>query len=158
MHTLTAASGGVLVAILVACQRPAVLSTQDRAALHRLDSAYVEAWLRDDTAAVLATLAPDAVLMPAGVREVAGDSAIRRFWWPRDGSRTRITAYQSSIDEIEGVAPFAYIRGRGMMTFTYEKDTVRLQQTTRNMTLTVAARQPDGTWRIRRRMWGTVLR
>jgi ketosteroid isomerase-like protein len=158
MRTLIAATAAGLVAILGACQRPAALSAEDRAALHRLDSAYVQAWLRDDTVAVLATLAPDAVLMPAGVGPLRGDSAIRHFWWPRDGSRTRVTAYQSSIDEIDGAPPLAYIRGVGTMAFTYEKDTVRLQQTSRNMALTIAAKQPDGTWRIRRRMWGNVSR
>jgi ketosteroid isomerase-like protein len=145
-----------LVATVVSCGRPSTLSPGDRAALHLLDSAYVKAWLQDDTAAVLATLAPDAVLMPAGVGPLQGDSAIRSFWWPRDGSRTRITAYQSTVDEIDGTPTLAYMRGTGTMSFRYEKDTVRMQQTSRNMTLTVAARQPDGSWRIRRRMWGTV--
>ena len=145
-----------LVLVLVACRSSAALSAADRAALHRLDSAYVRAWLRDDTAAVMATLAPDALLMPAGVRPIAGHSAIRAFWWPRDGSRARISAYTTSIDEIEGTSALAYVRGRGTMTFTYVKDTVRLEQTTRSMTLTIAARQPDGTWRIRRRMWAAM--
>jgi ketosteroid isomerase-like protein len=158
MQTSPGVAAAVLVATLAGCGRSSALSPQDRAALHRLDSAYVQAWLRDDTAAVMATLSPDAVLMPAGVGPLQGDSAIRRFWWPRDGSRTRITAYQSSIDEIDGAPPLAYMRGSGTMSFSYEKDTVRLQQTIRNMTLTVAARQADGTWRVRRRMWGNVSR
>lgn len=153
-----AITAALLVAIVDACGRPTTLSSQDRIALHRLDSAYVDAWLRDDTAAVLATLAPDVVLMPAGVGPLRGDSAIRAFWWPHDGSRTRVTAYQSTIDEIDGTPELAYIRGTGAMSFTYQKDTVRIQQTSRNMTLTIAARRPDGSWRIRRRMWGNVAR
>jgi hypothetical protein len=96
--------------------------------------------------------------MPAGVRPLQGDSAIRSFWWPRDGSRTRITAYQSTVDEVDGTPALAYMRGRGTMSFTYEKDTLRIQQTSRNMVLTVAARQRDGSWRILRRMWGSVAR
>jgi ketosteroid isomerase-like protein len=158
MRPPIAATAAILVASIVACRRPANLSPEDRAALHRLDSVYVQAWLRDDTAAVLATLAPDAVLMPAGVRPLQGDSAIRSFWWPRDGSRTRITAYRSIVDEIDGAPALAYMRGRGTMSFTYEKDTVRIQQTSSNMTLTIARRQPDGSWRILRRMWGNVSR
>jgi ketosteroid isomerase-like protein len=148
----------VLAAGLAACGHNAGISSEDRAALHRLDSAYVLAWLADDTAAVLGTLTPDAVLMPAGVGPVVGDSAIKSYWWPRDGSRTRITAYQSTIDEIDGTSTLAYMRGTGSMTFTYQKDTTRVQQTTRNMALTVATRQPDGLWRIHRRMWGNVSR
>ncbi len=146
----------LMVASFSACERPTTLGPEDRAASHRLDSAFVRAWLQDDTAAVLATLTPDVVLMPAGQRPLQGDSAIRAFWWPKDGSRTRITDFQYTVDEMDGTPTLAYVRGHGSLSFTYEKDTVRLQQTSRNMVLTVAAKQDDGSWRIRQRMWGTL--
>jgi uncharacterized protein (TIGR02246 family) len=121
-----------------------------------VDHPYVEAWLADDTAAVLATLTPDAVLMPAGVRPLATQEAIREFWWPHDGSRTRVTQYTTTIDEIGGTQELAYMRGTGRLSFVYEKDTLRFEQTNQNMTLTVLARAADGRWRIRRRMWGPM--
>jgi uncharacterized protein (TIGR02246 family) len=158
MRAFFAVAAAALVADVAACRPPSTLSAEDRAALRRLDSTYVRAWLADDTAAVLATLAPDAVLMPAGVGPLQGDSAIRSFWWPRDGSRTRVIAYHSTIDEMGGAPTLAYIRSTGDMTFTYQKDTVRIQRTTRSMTLTIATRQTDGSWRIHRRMWGNVVR
>jgi ketosteroid isomerase-like protein len=96
--------------------------------------------------------------MPAGDGPLEGHEAIRRFWWPTDGSRTRVTAYRSTVDEIDGSDDLAYVRGTGDMTFIYEKDTVRTEQTSRSMMLTVVARQPDGRWLIRRRMWGNVAR
>jgi uncharacterized protein (TIGR02246 family) len=140
---------------LLACGSSAGLSMADRAAIRGLDSAYVDAWLRDDTAAVLATLASDAVLMPAGQLPLT-DSAIRNFWWPRDGSRTRVTAYTTTIDDIAGAGDLAYVRGTGVLAFTYEKDGVRSEITSRNMTLTIATRGSDGRWRIARRMWGPL--
>ena len=149
--TIALAGGGCATAAPLAS-----LSRADVAAIRALDSAYVAAWLRDDTAAVLATLAPDAVLMPAGARPVAGHEAIRRFWWPSDGSRTRVTAYRTTVDEVSGAGALAYVRGTGTLSFTYERDTVRMEQTSRTMTLTVVARQPDGSWRIHRRMWGNL--
>lgn len=145
--------------LLSACgsgQGTAPLTEADSAALRAVDRAYVEAWLADDTAAVLATLAPDAVLMPAGARPLATPEAIREFWWPRDGSRTRVTGYTTTIDEIGGTRDLAYMRGTGQLSFVYEKDTLRLEQTNRNMTLTLLARAADGGWRIRRRMWGPM--
>jgi uncharacterized protein (TIGR02246 family) len=146
----------VLLLAMTACSAPAALTAEDRAAIRALDSAYVDAWLRDDTAAVMATLAPDAVLMPAGIRPLQGDSAIRAFWWPTDGSRTRVTQYATTVDEIGGSPPFAFVRGTGALSFIYEKDTTRLEQTSRNMTLTLVAKQADGDWRISRRMWGPL--
>jgi len=111
---------------------------------------------RDDTAAVLATLTPDAILMPAGQRPLTDLAAIRAFWWPTDGSRTRITAYTTTIDELSGSANWAFVRGTGQLASTYEKDTVRTQVASRNMTLTVVPRGADGRWRIARRMWGAL--
>lgn len=150
------ACGAVLAG--AACAVPDALGDEDRQAIRALDAEYVNAWLRDDTAAVMATLAPGAILMPAGVRPLEGDSAIRSFWWPRDGSRTRILAYETTIDEIAGGDSLAFVRGTGTLRFVYEKDTTRLEQASRNMTLTVVARQPDGSWRIHRRMWGPLSR
>lgn len=130
------------------------LTEADRTAIRALDSLYVNAWLRDDTTAVLATLAPDAVLMPAGQRPLGGLDAIRNFWWPTDGSSTRVTAYTTTIDEIGGTRDLAYVRGTGQISFTYTKDTVSSDITSRSMTLTVVEPGPDGRWRIVQRMWG----
>ena len=146
----------VLAGTSLGCANRGGLSDADRTAIHQLDSSYVQAWLRDDTAAVLATLAPDAVLMPAGQRPLTGADAIRAFWWPTDGSRTHITAYTTTIDEIGGGPDVAYARGTGQLSFTYEKDSTSSQVTSRNMTLTIVTRGPDGGWRIARRMWGPV--
>jgi len=141
---------------VLACGGGAGLSDADRTAIQQLDSAYVGAWLRDDTAAVLATLAPDAVLMPAGQRPLTDLESIRAFWWPADGSRTRITAYTTTVDEIGGGPDLAYARGTGQLAFIYEKDTVRMQLASRNMTLMIVRRGTDGRWRIARRMWGPL--
>ena len=56
------------------------LSERDRAAILALDTAFVQAWLRDDTAGVLALFHPDAVLLPPGGRPVEGVRAIRAYW------------------------------------------------------------------------------
>jgi uncharacterized protein (TIGR02246 family) len=142
----------MLTAVGIACSSG--LSNTDRSAIHRLDSAYVSAWLRDDTAAVLATLAADAVLMPAGQRPLTDLTGIRAFWWPTDGSSTRITEYTTTVDEIGGGPDLAFVRGTGQLSFVYEKDGTRSDVTSRNMTLTLVRRDDDGQWRITRRMWG----
>jgi ketosteroid isomerase-like protein len=67
-----------------------------------------------------------------------------------------VTQYTTTIDEIAGTQDFAYMRGTGRLSFVYEKDTLHLEQTNQNMTLTVLARAADGRWRIRRRMWGQM--
>ncbi len=132
------------------------LAEADRAAIRALDGEYVRAWLADDTAGVMATLAADAVLMPANVRPLQGDSAIRAFWWPADGSRTSITSYETTVDEIDGAGGLAYVRGTGQMAFDYQKDAARTSHRSETMTLTVVRKQEDGRWKIARRMWGPL--
>ena len=81
-------------------------TVDDERAIRHVDSAYVAAWLRDDTAAVLQTLAPDVVLMPAGQRPLATPNDIRAFWWPGDGTHTKILAFdRSTRSEVMATSP-----------------------------------------------------
>lgn len=142
---------------MLACSPAATksFSPADERAIRLVDSLYVAAWLRDDTAAVLRTLAPDAVLMPAGQRPLATPNDIRAFWWPGDGSRTKILTFHRVIDEMAGDANLAWVRGTDTLTFTYDKGQAHSQLASRSMTLAVWRRQRDGSWRISRMMWGT---
>ena len=48
--------------------------------MRALEERYRTAWLANDSAAVMATLASDAVLMPGGEEPLTGGAAIRAFW------------------------------------------------------------------------------
>ena len=129
-------------------------SAEDERAIRALDSLFVEAWLRDDTTAGMGTLAPDAVLMPAGQGPLATPEAIRAFWWPTDGSQTRILTFQRAIDEIGGDGDMAWMRRTDSLAFTYAKGGTTSSLMSRSMSLAVLRRQADGGWRFSRVMWG----
>lgn len=149
------AAGALLIA---ACAAPAAkFSREDEAAVRALEEGYRAAWLANDSAAVMAVLSRDAVLMPAGVRPLIGDSSIRAFWWPEDGSRTTITAYEISIDEVDGDGDLAFVRGRGTIDFTYRTPSGGTSElTSEAVHLSVARRGNDGEWRIARRVWSAI--
>lgn len=132
------------------------LSSEDVQAIRSLESAYVEAWLRDDTTAVLATLDTAPVLQPAGQRPLVGLEAVQGFWWPGDGSETRILSYEITVDEIGGMGSWAFSRGTGAMTFTWRREGPPQTISSRSMSLTVYRRNAKGDWRIARRMWGQL--
>jgi uncharacterized protein (TIGR02246 family) len=134
------------------------LTSRDSTAIEAVRATYVRAWLKDDTAGVLATLDTSAVLLPPGRLPVAGHDAIRAFWWPTDGSRTSITSFDWTVDELAGSPELAYTRGVSTVGWRYEKDTVRSEQSTRSVNLTILAPGADGRWRILRQMWGPPLR
>ena len=133
------------------------LTARDSSDIEAARTAYVQAWLADDTSGVLATLDTDAVLLPPGRLPLKGEREIRAFWWPTNGSRTTITAFDWTLDEIVGKGELAFTRGISTVEWRYEKDTVRAEQTTRSTNLTILVRGADGRWRILRQMWGPPL-
>src|SRR5918999_638738 len=144
--------------LLLACQaktrRAETLTAEDSAAIDDVRSDYVRAWLKDDTAGVLATLDSQAVLLPPGQLPLKGSAAIRAFWWPTDGSRTTITDFEWTVDELTGTPELAFTRGVSTVAWRYQKDTVRSEQTSRSTNLTIFGHGRDGRWRILRQMWG----
>lgn len=129
------------------------LSDRDRAAILALDTAFVQAWLRNDTAGVLALFHPDAVLLPPGGRPVEGVRAIRAYWWPDDGSHTRITAFTRELAEVRGTPDLAWFRGDAALGWVYARNGKEASQTSRSTDLVLVAPDSAGGWRIIRQMW-----
>lgn len=146
------------VMILAACApEDAGFTARDETAVHALEEAYRTGWLTNDSAAVMATLAPGAVIMPAGVRPLVGDSAIRTYWWPNDSSQTTIESYEITVDEVEGSGDLAYLRGRASLKFTYRDAAGQISRlTSKAVHLSLARRGEDGKWRIARRVWSAI--
>lgn len=132
------------------------LADADRQAIRALDSAFVNAWLRDDTAAVLSVFSPKAVLLPPGSQPVVGLAAIRGYWWPTDGSHTRITSFTRKIEEIAGTPQLAFMRGTASLGWTYDKSGKRSAQTSRSQDLILVTRDSTGQWRVLRQMWSVL--
>ena len=129
------------------------LTDEDRDAIRALDAAFVRGWLEDDVDAVLGVFARDAVLLPPGSNPVQGISAIRKYWFPDDGSRTRIDSFDRHIEEIGGTRALAFLRGTASLAWTYEKDGRKTSQASRSVDLFLLTRDPSGNWRVIRQMW-----
>ena len=127
----------------------------DRAAVERATLAYRDAWLANDAARVMATITSDAVIYPSTLPPVAGADRIRQFWFSPSGPSTRVTAMQLSIDEVTIDGDMAVVAGRGSLTFVIAANGVDgAPRSQRSWHVNVLRRQPDGGWRIWRRMWG----
>ena len=146
-----------LVIAYAGCSSSAALSARDSTAIRAVQAAYVSAWLTDDTTGVLATLDSTAVLLPPTHAPLSGTKAIREYWWPSDGSRTKITSFDWTMDELAGTTQLAFTRGVSMLAWTYDKDTVHQVSKSRNTNLTILRRGADGRWRIARQMWSMSL-
>ncbi len=149
--TVLAAAGAVACVLPVAAE---TFPVEERREIEAAHAAYGAAWLANDRAAVLATLAEDVVLMPSGMAPIEGHAAAEAFWWPDDGSTTTITGYESAIEDVRGSGGVAVVRARSSMTFTWKKGGEASEQTSGSMSLSVLERGDDGRWRITVRMWG----
>lgn len=149
-----------LVALLsqLAGSAPGTVARAGEAGVRAADAAYVKAWIDNDERAVLETLAPDAVLMPAGHYPLKSVADIRGFWWPQDGSTTRILSFARTIDELTVVGDMAMVQGTDSVTFEYDKGATHLKQKSDSMTLAIYRLQPSGDWRISRMMWANRSR
>jgi ketosteroid isomerase-like protein len=150
-----------LSALLAGCSAggsSASLNAADSAAILAAQAEFAAAWLRDDTTGVLAILDSAVVLLPPGGRPVNGHAAVRAYWWPNDGSRTRITGFNWTTDEIAGSGSLAYLRGISSLAWTYDKDTVHQGNTARSQSLILLRRDANGRWLFVRQMWSPTPR
>lgn len=130
------------------------LSATDSAAIRAATLAYRDAWRSNDANRVMATLTPDAVLLPSGLAPIHGSAAIRAFWWPAAAAATRVTAMDLTIETIDGCGDIAFVRGRGTLTFTTADASA--PRSLVSTFINVLRRQRNGTWLIAERMWSDV--
>jgi uncharacterized protein (TIGR02246 family) len=137
---------------------PDRLSPADELKVRALDAAYATAWVRNDPAAVLATLWPDAVLVPPGRAPIRGVEEIRQFWWPADGPKTTVTTFESTVAQVGGSGPTAWALGTYQFDFWWETCGKRTERRNRGNALMVFRKSPEGEWRISHRMWSDFPR
>lgn len=129
----------------------------DRAAVEFATHEYAKAWLANDQKRVMATLLPDAVLLPSGLPPVAGTEAIARFWFPATDPATRVTAMELAIDDVRLDGDLAVVSGRGTLTYvTVVNGKPAAPKTLRSWYVNVLRRQPDDRWLIARRAWSDL--
>ena len=147
------------VAILLTSTPATFGQSGDDATVRRAMLAYRDAWLANDRARVMATIAADATIYPSTLPPIAGAEAIARFWFPPDGPATRVTEMSLEIGEVHVEGNLAVVSGTGSLTFVVTSDGVAAPARTQaSWHVNVLRRQPDGRWLIWRRMWGDTRR
>jgi len=148
----------LLLAALTVAASPAPpcgrLSARDVKAIRAVIEAYRAAWLAGDQRGVLATLTPDAVLLPAhGAAPIVGAAAITKYWWPPDAPPARITKLDISVEGIDGDGFVATAHGRDDVEWTQLENGMTRVYGHPGTYLNALKKLSDGTWRISRHMW-----
>ena len=140
-------------ALLAFPTHAAELCPADRAAVEERLRTYVDAWVANDAARVVANFTTDAVLMPHhGVEPLVGLAAIKRFWWPADSPPTTVTRFDRTADEIVGTGDMAFVRGHFVLEYRYGEPGKEKKR--RNAgTFIALLRKRSGQWLITHHMW-----
>jgi ketosteroid isomerase-like protein len=120
----------------------AALSDKDREAIRTASQHYVEADDKRDADAMMQTIGEGAYYMPSNGAPISGREAIRGFLKPHPWDKlTQAPA------EIEGRDGLAFVRGS--YTLLYQG------QNLTGYYIEIWQKQPDGDWRITRKLWNS---
>jgi ketosteroid isomerase-like protein len=137
-----------------ACQPPAeqasALSDEDVAAIRAQMDGFVEAVLADDWAAAAEIYAEDFVLMIPEAPVMQGRETWRE--WAMSFNAT-VTDYSIVIDEIDGRADLAFVRGRFSETLLFEDMPEPISGA--GKFLSIWRRDSDGSWLIALEAWNS---
>lgn len=115
--------------------------------------AYTAAWRRGDADAVMALLAPDAVILPHdGVSPRVGQDAIRQFWFGTSRGSSGIDDFRFDIRDISERGDTAVAWGARTLRYWSEVDGKRVTYLFDGTVLIVFGRR-EGSWRITHFMW-----
>ncbi|MGH9712615.1 MAG: YybH family protein [Candidatus Acidiferrales bacterium] len=135
-------------------KRANTLSASDTAAVRAVLEHYRTAWLAGDADGVRSTFTQDAVLLPHhGVPPVVGMAAINEFWFPSTPTKTTITKFVQTLDEVGGDGFLAYVRGRSEVAWTVEDGGKKESWRNAGNFLAVCKKQADGKWLISHLIW-----
>lgn len=159
MHLLGGANTGPMVdqAWRIKNGKPGGSYFRDIDSIKSAYAAYYKAWLQNDSAAVMRTVDSNAIILPSGQQPIKGINAIRKFWFPDDGSRFTVTKFDYTIDDFKFDTHSAYIIGHSSMSFISEKNGSKTAKDNQQQYhTTYLQRQADGRWLITSRVWSPV--
>ena len=147
--TVAAVALGLMV---VACQPPTqeagALSDEDVAAIREKTDAFVQAALANDWAAAAEIYSEDVVLMLPGT-PVMESRATWQAW--AAALDVTVTQYSIEIQEIDGRADLAFVRGRFSESLMFEGAPEPVSETGKY--LQIWRRGSDGSWLVALEIW-----
>jgi len=135
-------------------EKRAPLSASDVAAIRTVLERYRTGWLANNADAVRGSFTQDAVLLPHhGVPPAVGMAAINEFWFPASPTKTTITTFVQTIDEVGGEGYLAYVRGTSEVVWRVEGGAKSQHWRNSGNFLAILKKQDDGKWLMSHLIW-----
>ena len=101
-------------------------------------------------------LEENARIQPNSLKPVEGKNQIRKFWFPRDSSKTTVNDFQTELISLKILDTLAVSTHTSTLDWTYKKDTLSFGMLQKGINTTIYRKQMDGTWKIWRSMWSDI--
>ena len=122
-------------------------------AIRQVHEDYVDGWLQNDESKVMALFLDDARIQPNRLAPIEGKNELRKFWFPKDGSKTIINRYETEIQHFDIQDTLANTTHHSILDWTYQQDTTTFSMLQKGINTTLYRKQADGSWKIWRSMW-----
>lgn len=130
----------------------------DTAAVLAVHEEYINAWLAGSGSEerVMALFEDNSRIQPSSMTPIEGKENLRAFWFPDDGSKTIINRFDASVLDIKILDSLAVITYNSILDWTYDLNTIHIEQMQIGINTFVCRKQPDESWMIWRAMWTDV--
>lgn len=121
--------------------------------IQEISNEYQKGWIAGDEKRVMALFTEDARIQPSGLTPKKGLQEITEFWFPKDGSLTKIQKFKLTFigADIQGDTAAAMYRSE--LDWSYENGDTRLAKSQKGHEMVTYKRQPSGKWLIWRQTW-----
>lgn len=144
----------VLLGLLIGA--PCLAYADDESELRQINEAYLQYWLANDAPGVMNLFEDGARISPDQMCPIEGYEDILAFWFPEDGSVTTIHRYEAEELGLVILGDLGVTTQRTILEWSYEKGDTQTGRNQEGINTTVFRRQPDGSWKIWRKMWTDV--
>lgn len=124
--------------------------------IRKIHNEYVKKWLKSDEEGIMELLVEDSRIQPNTLKPIEGKSEIRKFWFPKDSSKTIINNYETEIICLDIMDTLAISTHESLLDWTYEKDSISFGLIQKGINTTIYKRQLDNSWKIWRSMWTDI--
>jgi ketosteroid isomerase-like protein len=147
-----------LMLLIVGCENKEAdkIINTDELEIRKIHSDYVNGWLKSDEEGIMQLLVEDSRIQPNTLKPIEGKSEIRKFWFPKDNSKTIINNYETEIISLNIMDTLAISTHESLLDWSYKKDTISFGMRQKGINTTIYRRQLDNSWKIWRSMWTDI--
>ncbi len=128
----------------------------DELEIRKIHSEYVNGWLKTDEEGIMELLEENSRIQPNTLKPIEGKSEIRKFWFPKDSSKTIINDYTTEIISLNIIDSIAVSTHKSLLDWTYKKDSISFGMLQKGINTTIYRKQLDNSWKIWRSMWTDI--